>query len=152
MSAVSVRPVLAEDKEQWLRLWREYNVFYGQDVAEEVTETTWQRIIGGKSGMGCIVACEWPDGAVLGFINYIVHPRTWSTTDVCYLEDLYVDAAARGKGIGRQLCEAIKHMGERKGLSRVYWNTRADNQVARKLYDQIATQDDFVRYVMPLEA
>jgi GNAT superfamily N-acetyltransferase len=152
MSAVSVRPVLPEDKDQWLRLWHEYNIFYGEAVADDVTEATWQRLMSGYGGMGCIVACEWPDGGVLGFINYIVHPRTWSTTDVCYLEDLYVDEAARGKGIGRQLCEAIKHLGERKGLSRVYWNTRADNSVARKLYDQIATQDDFVRYVMPLEA
>ena len=152
MGAVSVRPVLPEDKDQWLRLWRDYNAFYGSNVADEVTEATWERIIASRGDIGCIVACEWPDGAVLGFINYIIHPRTWSTTDVCYLEDLYVDEALRGRGIGRQLCEALKHMGERRGLSRIYWNTRETNDTARKLYDQIATKDDFVRYVMPLEA
>lgn len=135
-----------------MRLWREYNTFYGTEVPDEVTLTTWERIISSRGDIGCLVACEWPDGAVLGFVNYVIHPRTWSASDVCYLEDLYVDAHFRGKGIGRQLCEALKHMGERRGLDRIYWNTRADNAPARKLYDQIATQDDFVRYIMPLGA
>ena len=152
MSAVSVRPAVAADKDQWMVLWQAYNSFYGTVVPDEVSETTWERIVDPSSLVGCIVACEWPDGAVLGFINYVVHPRTWSAADACYLEDLYVDERLRGQGIGRQLCEALKHLGERKGLSQIYWNTREDNHAARKLYDQIATKDDFVRYVMPLEA
>ncbi|MBY0408292.1 MAG: GNAT family N-acetyltransferase [Rickettsiales bacterium] len=152
MTAVSVRPVEAGDQERWMELWRSYNVFYGIDVPEEVTASTWERIMSGNHDMGCLVACEWPYGAVLGFANFIVHPRTWSLNDACYLEDLYVDEAARGKGVGKLLCEAVKHMAERRGLSQVYWNTRESNTPARKLYDQIATKDDFVRYVLPLEA
>ncbi len=152
MTAVCVRPVAEQDKDQWLALWRDYNLFYGAQVADEVTEATWARILDVNSDVHCIVACEWPDGAVLGFINYVVHPRTWSAKDACYLEDLYVAEDLRGRGVGKQLCEALKHLGERRGLSQIYWNTRESNETARKLYDQIATKDDFVRYVMPLEA
>lgn len=152
MTAVCVRPVQAEDKDQWVALWQDYNLFYGASLPQEVTEATWARVMDERSEVGCIVACEWPDGAVLGFINYVIHPRTWSAKDACYLEDLYVAEAVRGRGIGKQLCEALKHLGERKGLSQIYWNTREGNAMARKLYDQIAQKDDFVRYVMPLEA
>lgn len=152
MGAVSVRPAVAEDKERWLELWRAYNLFYGAEVSEEVSETTWARIMDNACDVGCLVACEWPDGGVLGFVNYVVHPRTWSVKDSCYLEDLFVDESVRGKGVGKLLCEAVKHMAERRGLSQVYWNTRESNEPARKLYDQIATKDDFVRYVLPLES
>lgn len=152
MTAVCVRPVAEADKSQWLALWQDYNAFYGAELPSEVTEATWARIMSTNGDVGCIVACEWPDGAVLGFINYIIHPRTWSAKDTCYLEDLYVAEHVRGRGIGKQLCEALKHLGERKGLSQIYLNTRESNVTARKLYDQIATKDDFVRYIMPLEA
>lgn len=151
MGAVSVRPAEAGDKERWMQLWREYNAFYGVDVSDEVSETTWARIMNPQWDVGCLVAAEWPYGEVLGFANYVVHPRTWSLRDSCYLEDLYVAQGARGNGVGKLLCEAVKHMAERRGLSQVYWNTRESNDVARKLYDQIATKDDFVRYVLPLE-
>lgn len=151
MGAVSVRPAEAADKERWLQLWQAYNAFYGVEVPPEVTETTWARIMDAHVDVGCLVACEWPYGEVLGFANYVVHPRTWSLRDSCYLEDLYVAESARGQGIGKLLCEAVKLMAERRGLSQVYWNTREGNEVARKLYDQIAQKDDFVRYVVPLE-
>jgi GNAT superfamily N-acetyltransferase len=152
MSAVTVRPARPEDREGWMALWQAYNAFYDVVVPDDVSEVTWQRILDEKSHIGSLVACEWPDGAVLGFANYIIHPRTWSVKDTCYLEDLYVYEGSRGQGIGKMLCEAMKYMGERKGLDRIYWNTRESNMPACKLYDQIATRDDFVRYVMPLEA
>lgn len=151
MSAVSVRPAQAADKEQWMQLWEAYNAFYEVEVNSEVSESSWQRILDPNVDMGCMVACEWPDGAVLGFVNYVVHPRTWSVKPCCYLEDLFVGEQARGKGVGKMLCEAVKHMAERRDLSQVYWNTREGNTVARSLYDQIAEKDDFVRYVMPVE-
>jgi ribosomal protein S18 acetylase RimI-like enzyme len=151
MGAVSVRPAEAGDKARWLQLWEAYNAFYGAEVSADVSEATWARIMDNNSDVGCLVAAEWPYGDVLGFVNYVVHPRTWSLHDACYLEDLYVDEAARGNGVGKLLCEAVKHMAERRGLSQVYWNTRESNEPARKLYDQIAQKDDFVRYVLPLQ-
>jgi len=35
--------------------------------------------------------------------------------------------------------------------SELFWITRAGNENARKLYDQIATPSDFVRYEIMLE-
>jgi hypothetical protein len=36
------------------------------------------------------------------------------------------------------------------GWSRLYWHTRADNP-ARRLYDEFAAADDFVRYRRSLD-
>ena len=35
-----------------------------------------------------------------------------------------------------------------EGWARLYWMTREDNERARKLYDQFAQADGFVRYVI----
>jgi GNAT superfamily N-acetyltransferase len=144
-----IRPAIHEDEAQWRVLWHGYNLFYeAPDVTEEVTGATWRRILDPHSAIGCIVAEE--NGRLLGFINYVIHPRTWSENDCCYMEDLYVDVAGRGKGVARALCTALKTLCMEKGLSRIYWNTREGNHTARALYDQIGVKDDFVRYVMPL--
>jgi len=130
-------------------LWRDYNTFYqAPKITEEVTAATWRRILDRENVIGCLVAEE--NGRLVGFINYVIHPRTWSTRDTCYMEDLYVDNAARGRGVAQALCGALKALCMEKGLSRIYWNTEERNTAARRLYDKIGYKDDFVRYVMPL--
>ncbi len=130
-------------------LWRDYNSFYqAPKITEEVTASTWARALDPQNPIGCLVAEE--NGRLVGFINYVIHPRTWSTRDTCYMEDLYVEAASRGRGVARALCAALKALCVEKGLSRIYWNTEESNATARKLYDKIGYKDNFVRYVMLL--
>jgi len=82
---------------------------------------------------------------VVGFAICVLHEGTWVTQPLCYLEDLFVDDAARGKGAGRALIEAIINEAREKGWSKVYWVTREGNP-ARALYDKLAVVDDYVRY------
>ena len=63
-----------------------------------------------------------------------------------YLEDLWVDPAARGTGIGRKLIETLIARSLDQGWRRVYWHTEADNAAARALYDRIAVLTPYVRY------
>ncbi|MNZ84991.1 Acetyltransferase (GNAT) family protein [compost metagenome] len=79
----------------------------------------------------------------------MLHEGTWTTAPICYLEDLYVDADARGMGAGKALLDALQSEGKREGWSMLYWMTRQENP-ARRLYDRYAGVDDFVRYRVPL--
>ena len=149
MSGVHIRAAIAQDEAQWRVLWQRYNVFYhAPDLPEAATNATWARILDTQSAIGCIVAED--NGKLLGFINYVIHPRTWDARDACYMEDLYVDEAARGKGVAKRLCADLKALCVQEGLSRIYWHTQEGNATARRLYDAIGTKDDFVHYVMPL--
>jgi GNAT superfamily N-acetyltransferase len=149
MTGIAIRHAKPEDEAQWRDLWHGYNVFYkAPKITEEITASTWKRILSADSAIDCLVAEE--NGTLLGFIHYVIHPRTWSTRDACYMEDLYVDAAARRKGIARRLCSALKAICIEKNLSRLYWNTQEGNATARTFYDKIARKDDFIRYVMLL--
>ena len=68
----------------------------------------------------CIVAEV--DGQVYGFANCVVHENTWETQAVCYLEDLFVLAAARRRGgLGPDRMAAQRDA--RRRLGRLYWLT-----------------------------
>jgi GNAT superfamily N-acetyltransferase len=145
---LTTRPVVAEDRPAWEGLWTTYLDFYGESVAPEVTETTWRRVLHRERGMGGLVACL--DGEVIGLAHHVIHPHTWGTGDVCYLEDLIVDPEHRGRGAGRLLIEALTLRARELGCESVYWITQRDNDTARRLYDRIATLAPYVRYEIDL--
>lgn len=68
----------------------------------------------------------------------------------CYLEDLFLDASVRRRGIGRALMEDLIRICRDKGYARLYWHTDENNATARKLYDQFVTSDGHVRYRLTL--
>lgn len=146
MAAPTIRSALPSDEAAWRKLWRGYCDFYGADLSDEVTSRTWKRILDPDSAVMCIVAEV--DGQVYGFANCVVHENTWETQAVCYMEDLFVAPGARGHGIGRALIDWLRNAMRAEGWARLYWHTRRDNARARRLYDNVAEADDFVRYVI----
>jgi GNAT superfamily N-acetyltransferase len=130
-------------------MWSQYNAFYETAIPEAVTRTTWERLIEARSMHG-LIAEEAGSGALLGFANYVIHPYTWSERQACYLEDLFVRPAARGRGVGRALIEWLGGLALQHGFDRLYWMTREGNAAARRLYDRLGERDDFIRYEMKL--
>jgi GNAT superfamily N-acetyltransferase len=88
---------------------------------------------------------------LVGIAHYLFHPHGWTAKEVCYLQDLFVDAACRRGGIGRRLIEAVAGAAREHGCCRFYWTTKEDNAAARSLYDRIARFNGFIRYDYPLE-
>ncbi|MCS0503105.1 GNAT family N-acetyltransferase [Ancylobacter mangrovi] len=141
---IEVRGLRAEDHAAWLPLWQGYQRFYKVDIPAEVGETAWRRMLDEVEPMWGALALA--DGQALGLAHYVRHRTTWAVGDYCYLNDLYVDEGARGRGVGRAL---IAHVGEearRLGCSRVYWLTHETNAEARRLYDGVAERSGFIEY------
>ena len=146
---VLIRPLKSADERDWRRLWAGYLAFYRQALSAETTETTWRALIeeGRAEMLGRVAELE---GRVVGMLNAVIHPNTWSAAPLCYLEDLYVDAERRGRGIGRALIEALAQEGRRAGWRRIYWRTADDNFTAQFLYDAIARRSRWVTYELDL--
>lgn len=100
--SVTIRPLAAADRAAWDPLWQGYLSFYKTDLAPEITDITWSRLLDGAEDMYCLVA-ENADGDLVGIVHYLYHPETWAVADRCYLEDLFVAEAERGTGAGRAL-------------------------------------------------
>jgi ribosomal protein S18 acetylase RimI-like enzyme len=86
------------------------------------------------------------DGVVCGLVHSIDHRSCWFDKPVCYLQDLFVDPAYRGRHLGRALIEHVYAQAKSRGLARVHWLTHESNTEAMKLYDRIADKPGFVQY------
>ncbi len=128
----------------WRELWAGYLAFYETTLPDVVTDTTWARIISTDETFQAIVAEL--EGAVIGFANVVLHDFTWSDRPAGLLHDLFVPPEIRGSGAGRALIRHVIDQGKREGWNRVYWMTKEDNDVARRLYDTFVPADGFVRY------
>lgn len=145
---IHVRPVTRDDFDNWLPLWDAYNAFYGRSgetaLPREITDLTWSRFFDGYEPMHALVAES--DGKLLGLVHYLFHRHTTMAGPICYLQDLYTVEAARGKGIGRALINAVYERAKAANSPRVYWQTHETNHTAMRLYDDVADRSGFVVY------
>ncbi len=142
----TIRKVELDDKERWLELFKAYIVFYESELTEDQFELTWQRIHSDFNMYGLVAVS---DGQIVGLAHYLFRPSTWAVEDFCYLEDLFVDPAIRGKGVGRALIKELELVATNAGSTRLYWTTAPDNATARRLYDSLAITNR-VQYRMAL--
>lgn len=137
--------LLAEgDLDGWEPLWLGYLDFYREELDEQVTKTTFGRLVAGNADCFGLLALQ--EERAVGMANCVMHTSTWSSGPVCYLEDLFVAPEARGSGLGRQLIEATEQEAAARGAEKLYWHTQAFNGRARSLYDQVAQLQSMVVY------
>jgi GNAT superfamily N-acetyltransferase len=104
----------------------------------------WARFFDADEPVHALVAEH--EGRLVGLVHYLFHRSTTLLGPTCYLQDLFTDAALRGRGVGRALIAAVNERARAEGAERVYWMTHETNATAMKLYDQVAEKPGFVIY------
>lgn len=61
----------------------------------------------------------------------------WVAAYDCWLEDLFVSEAARGRGLGRAMVKAALDRAEARGARRIELDTKEGNLRARGLYESL---------------
>lgn len=61
----------------------------------------------------------------------------WRAGTECLLEDLYVEEAARGSGLGRAMMDAILARARERGARQLELDTHEDNTAALALYESV---------------
>ncbi len=146
---ISVRPIQSSDQVRWRELWRGYQAFYDVELPPTVTEATWQRLLDDREPVFGLAAEK--EGIVIGITHCVFHLSTWLENETCYLQDLFVDPSARGKGAGRALIEAVYARADLVTGGRVYWLTHESNAKARQVYDRLARHSGFIVYRRSIE-
>jgi GNAT superfamily N-acetyltransferase len=145
---LAIRVATQGDFEAWSVLWAGYNTFYGRHgataLAAEITNMTWARFFDAYEPVNALVAEL--DGQLVGLVHYVFHRSTTLIAPTCYLQDLFTSEAARGRGVGTKLIEAVYAKAREAGSPRVYWLTHETNHTAMRVYDQVAERSGFLQY------
>jgi GNAT superfamily N-acetyltransferase len=128
-----VRRATAADAEDIGRLLHDFNTEY-DDVtpgAERLAERIKTLLAGGDTAV--LLAGPGPHGlAVLRFREAI-----WAEALECYLAELYVVPAQRGRGLGRALMNAAIELARERGSAWMDLGTGETDVVARALYESL---------------
>jgi len=129
----TVRLATKEDLPYILKLIKELAVFENEPDAIEVTLEDLQRDGFGTSPKFTCFVIEQDDTIPAMALIYERY-STWKGK-VIHLEDLIVNKAYRGKGLGTQLLNAVVKYGHQLGVKRISWEVLDWNTPAIDFYE-----------------
>jgi GNAT superfamily N-acetyltransferase len=115
-----IRPAVAGDEGVvfgFIKDLARYEKLEHEVVADEADIT--RDLFGDNPRVFCEIA-EW-DGAPAGFALWFYTYSTFQGRHGIWLEDLFVDSALRGKGIGKALLQHLAQRCVAEGLGRLEW-------------------------------
>ena len=80
------------------------------------------------------------DGQPVGMALYFYNFSTFRGRHGIYIEDIYVDPAARGAGIGLQLLQALAKKASAAGCARIEWWVLDWNEPAIRFYEKLGAK------------
>lgn len=128
----------------WFALYERYASETGEAVDLRIARIVWQWLLSGSHRVEGIVAVR--GGELVGFAHYRPFPRTLDGNEACFLDDLFVAAAHRGKGLARRMIERVCDIAAAKGWSEVRWVTAESNRNAQAVYERLAQRSDLLTY------
>jgi GNAT superfamily N-acetyltransferase len=147
---VRIEPVSQGQFERLLPLIAAYQHFYEvEEIDAERNRAFFSRFLA-PSEDGMLLGA-WRDGELLGYACLYWHFTSLVPAETVLMNDLYVDRAARGEGVGRALIEASAAVARERGSHHLEWATAPDNEAAQRLYDSTgAERSEWVEYELPL--
>lgn len=138
-----------EHLEEAARLFQGYLSFYGKSIAPEASRDF---IAARLERRDSAIFLAMQDGRALGFMQLYPSFASLSLAPSWILNDLYVDPAGRGQGLGEALMAAARQLAVDTGAAEVFLQTARDNAVAQRLYQRQGYQrdDHFLVYALDL--
>ncbi len=94
-----------------------------------------EELFGAHPVIECVLA--WEDEHAVGFALYFYNFSTFLTRRGLYLEDLFVEPAARGRGYGKALMLHLAQLAVRRGCGRFEWSVLDWNQPSIDFYKSL---------------
>ena len=145
----SVRRAGPAQLDEAARLFQAYLRFYEKSVPEEDA----RRFISERlDKRDSVIFLAWEGDEALGFVQLYPTFASLSLAPSWILNDLYVDKAARGHGVGEALMQAARELGVATGAAEIFLQTARENVTAQRLYERLGYQrdDEFLVYMLGL--
>jgi ribosomal protein S18 acetylase RimI-like enzyme len=140
VSEITIRRVRADEWRRWrevrLRMLRDDAAFFSSRYEDAVREPdeTWQRwVADAESGEAKALFCAEEDGVWLGVVGGFVRVDP----SEAQLISMWVDRAARGRGVARGLIDALVAWAAERSCERIFLFVQEANAPARRLYARV---------------
>jgi GNAT superfamily N-acetyltransferase len=149
-NGIEIAPLSGAEFEQLLPLIAAYQRFYEvEEIDAERNRAFFRRFLA-PSEDGMLLGARDGD-RLLGYACLYWHFSSTEARETVLMNDLYVDEAARGRGVGRALIEASAEIARERGSAHLEWATAPDNLTAQRLYDSTgAERSEWVEYELGL--
>ncbi len=149
MAEFSVAPLAEANREDWNALYAAYARFYESPQTEAMRERVWGWLHDSGNELDGLIAVD-PEGGAVGLVHYRPFLRPLAANVGGFIDDLYVLPHRRGRGVADALVEAVVAEARRRGWPVVRWITAETNLRARRFYDRIGVESDWVTYQIRL--
>lgn len=139
VTTISIECPGRADKADWRRLFQGYADFYRVAMDDQIADTTWEWIHDPAHVLQGVIARD-AAGTAVGLAHFRAMPSPLRGIEIGFLDDLYVDPAARGEDVGEALLRHVAAEGRRRGWPKIRWITADDNYRARALYDRVGAK------------
>ena len=145
-----VEPLTESEFERVVPLIAAYQRFYeAERIDEERNRAFFARFIA-PSEDGMLLGA-WREDELVGYACLYWSFTSTAPAETVLMNDLYVDRASRGQGVGRALIETSAAVGRERGAQRLEWATAPDNETAQRLYDSTgAKRSEWIEYELGL--
>jgi GNAT superfamily N-acetyltransferase len=137
-----ISTVTEADLPDLLPLMRGYCEFYEVDPSDDALLAMSGELIADPAKEGLQLIARAEDGRAVGFATVFWTWSTLSASRIGVMNDLFVDADARGSGVAERLIEACAERCRERGVTQLDWTTAHDNLRAQSVYDRIGAQRD----------
>jgi GNAT superfamily N-acetyltransferase len=151
--AVQITVVGPADLPELLPLVRAYCDFYQVAPSDQALLGLSRALLADPEREGLQLLARDGAGRAVGFATLYWTWQTLAAARVGVMNDLFVDAEARGTGVADGLIAACLERSREHGATKLVWQTARDNHRAQALYERIgATREDrWLDYELPVE-
>jgi GNAT superfamily N-acetyltransferase len=136
---VTIRPARPGNEADILRLIKALADYEREpDAVEATAESLRAHLFADAPRVFAHVAEQ--DGRVVGIAVWFLTFSTWTGRHGIYLEDLFVDPAARGGGVARGLVGALAAEARVQGYARMDWAVLDWNEPAKAFYRRLGAR------------
>jgi ribosomal protein S18 acetylase RimI-like enzyme len=136
--SIDIQLVGEDDLGDLLPLMRGYSDFYEVDPPDHALLALSLALIEDPRTEGIqLIARDADDGTALGFATLYWMWSTSRAARIGVMNDLFVDAAARRRGVGEALIAACLELVRQRGAVSLQWQTALDNHTAQALYERV---------------
>jgi len=137
--SLTIRPAQPNDAETIVALIRELAEYERLlHEAKATTDDLRRHLFGPRPYAEALIA-EW-DRAPVGFALFFHTFSTFRGQPGIYLEDLFVQPANRGRGIGKGLLTALARIAVERGCGRLEWAVLDWNELSIRFYEALGAR------------